>query len=473
MKIALLTISLLLSATRAIAGEVYYIPAQTEVDYGLAGFLHRAIEEAKQKEAQAIIFGIDTFGGRVDACLEIANHIVAAKPVPTYAYIEDKAWSAGALIALSCDKIFMRSGSSIGSAAPVTGGTGKSEALGEKYVSALRAKFRATAEKKGYPANLAAAMVDKDLEVKEVRVNGEKKYLTDDEIGTLKKEKKKVSVGKKITKKNKLLNLTSEQAKNYGMATDLAERKQDILNLVGLEGSQIMSVERNWAENFAGLVTGSMLSGLLLTIGLLALYLEFQAPGFGWPGVTGLICLSLVFWGKYMVHLAQWTELILIGIGILLILAEIFIIPGFGIAGIGGIVLLLVGIYLSYVPFFIPQAPWDFQMFQDTLLILLTSLTATSIGILVIAYYMPSIPLLNRLVLAKTISNDEKPTTRGASEEEILGRKGVCLTDLRPVGRARFGGKILEVVADSTYISKGSKVSVTEVKNNRILVRQT
>lgn len=463
---------LALLATQALGEDVHYIPVDTEVNYGLAGFVKRGIADAREAGAKAIILGIDTFGGRVDACLDIVNHIDSASPIPIYAFIEDKAWSAGALIALANDGIFMRKGSSIGSAAPVASQGSDTKALGEKHVSAIRAKFRSVAEKKGYPPNLAAAMVDKDLEVREVLVDGKKQYLTPDEIEDVKKSKSKVEVGEWISKKDKLLNLTAEQAKAYGFITAVTENTDAVLAAVKMGQANLIHVKRNWAEHSAGFVTGAMVSGLLLTIGILALYLEFQSPGFGWPGITGIICLALVFWGKYMVFLADWTEILLFSIGITLILIEIFVIPGFGFAGILGTVCVLLGIYLSFVPFIVPSQPWDYQRFQETLITILVSLTVSTVGIVTMIHYMKHIPLLNRLVLTETLEAHDVPATPKSNISEMVGRKGVCLTDLRPVGRARFGKKIMDVETETSFIRRGRKVVVSEARNNRILVRE-
>ncbi len=460
---------LVLAGMRVQAEEVCYIPIDTEIQYGLTGFVQRALQEAKAKKVKAVVLGIDTFGGRVDATLGLIKAVDSMAPVPVYAFVEDKAWSAGALIALSCERIYMKPGSSIGSAAPVSGGGGKSEALGEKHVSALRAKFRSVAEKNHYSPNLAAAMVDKDMAVREVYVQGQRRFLTPAEIESLANKNQTVRMGDWVIEKGKLLNLSAEQAETYGLSQDTATDLSGLLGKASLHDSNLAKAERNWAEHFAGWVTGSMLSGLLLTLGILALYLEFQSPGFGWPGITGISCLSLVFWGKYMVHLAQWNDILLFVVGIVLILLEIFVIPGFGIAGIGGVVCLLLGLYLAHVPFVVPTAPWDFQVFQDSVLTILVSLTASVVGIVLIIHHMKRIPFLNRLVLSQSLNT--VPPTASGDEEKLVGSSGVCLTDLRPVGRARFGRQIMDVVTEGDYVKKGKAVEIFEIRNNRVVVR--
>ena len=461
-----------LSGVQETTKQVVYISANTEVNYGLTGFIKRAIKEAKQQQAEAIILGLDTFGGRVDAALEIVKHIEAAAPIPVYALVEDKAWSAGALLALSCKQISMQKGSSMGSATPVSSSGGKSEALGEKHVSAIRAKFKSIAEKNGYPANLAAAMVDKDVAVKEVLIAGEKKYLTEEEIKKLEKENQKFKITEVVIKKDKLLNLTAKQAQQYGIARHVVDNVEDLVNKLELGEMTIDKKQKNWAEYLAGIVTSSMLSGLLLMLGFFALYTEISNPGFGWAGIVGIICLGLLFWGKYIVDLAQFTEIMLFIIGVVLIFVEIFVIPGFGIAGIAGIIILALGLYLSFVPFVIPKNTWDFSLVISSLTLILISGLASAIGFFIFLHFVPEIPGLKRLVLKKEQTKEQGYTGANKEISEMLAWQGIAKTNLRPVGKAIFGEKILDVVAESEYITKDTKIKIIDVKGNRILVRK-
>lgn len=454
--------------------KVIYIPVNTEVQYGLSGFIKRAMSEAKEKQVNAIILGIDTFGGRVDSALDIVNEIDASDGIPVVAYVLDKAWSAGALIALGCNAIYMKPGSSIGSATPVASGgpTGKTEALSEKYVSAIRAKFRSIAEKNGYPANLAAAMVDKDLEVKEVVVDKQKRYLTDAEINLLKTQGKKIKIGPVITEKGKLLNLTAEQAVDVLLAKGLEPSMSDLLKAMGMPGAKVINVKRNWAEHFASFITSSMISGLLLLVGLVALYTELTHPGFGWAGVIGLLCLGLLFWGKYVVNLAQMTDLVLFLIGVVLLLVEIFVIPGFGITGIAGLLFMAAGLYLAFVPFVVPKMPWDFNIFYATVTILLLAGLGSVAGFLTLMHFLPELPGLKRLVLTTALKPGLAKGEKGPLHSLKVGQEGEVLSDLRPVGKARFAMVIVDAVAETGYLGKGTAVKIIKIEGNRIMVRE-
>jgi len=470
--IAFMNLPVLATEVAAASKQVYYFTLDTEVHYGMVGLVKRIITKAKAEKVRAVILGINTFGGRVDAALEIIEHIAYAQPVPVYAFVQDKAWSAGALIALGCDAIYMRSGSSIGSATPVaSAGTGKSEALGEKYVSAIRAKFRAVAEKNGYPPNLAAAMVDKDLEVWEAVVDGSKHYLTQEEINLAERQNKKVEIGPLITAKGKLLNLTAQQAQAYGLSGSVIKDLLDLLAKLELEDASIIVQKSNWTEWIAGFLTSSMISGLLLMVGLIALYTELSNPGFGWSGAIGITALGLLFWGKYIVNLAEMTELIIFAVGVILLLLEIFVIPGFGVAGIAGIILMSVALYLAFVPFVIPRYPWDMSLLAKTLLIMLVSILGSITGFLVLLHFLPEIPGMRRLVLTHEQRKEEGFSIADSSMPEMIGWQGVTATDLHPVGKAKFKQRILDVVAESGFIQKGATVTIIDVKGNRILVR--
>lgn len=455
--------------TKKVSGSVYYIPVDDEINFGLAGFIKRGLDEAMENNAQLIILGIDTLGGRVDACLDIVQSIESVKDIPICAYIEDKAWSAGALIALACEKIVMRKGSSIGSAAPVSG---KGEELSEKYISALRAKFQAVAERNGYPANIAKAMVDKDIEVREVKISGKKEYLTQQQIEDLNEKKRKVTIGEMVSKKDKLLNLSYKSAKKYGIASNIVDDAGSIPSLYGMSGADVVNVRRNWAEYLAGFFTSALISSLLITFGFMLMYVEFGHPGFGLPGLMGLICFGLFFFGRYIVHLAGGADILLFAIGILLIALEIFVIPGFGLAGIGGIALILISLYLALSPYNIPKYPWDFHTLRKTLLIILGSFTFSIVGGLVMLNNIQKIPFLKRLVLIDEGRERKDQISSPEFKSIKTGLKGLALTDLHPVGRARFGKKVLDSVSRDGYIKKGGKIEIIEISGNRILVKK-
>ena len=216
------------------SSPVYIIPVKGVIDLGLSGFIKRSVAEARDNNARAVIFEIDTFGGRVDAATEICGHIEELSDIPVIAFVDDQAWSAGALISLACKKIIMSEGSSIGSAEPRASAGGKPEPTDEKMTSALRAKFRAVAEQNGHSPALAEAMVDKDIALKKVKLNNETAILTAEELELKIDElgQENVVVLSTIIDSGKLLNLSAKEAKELGLASDVLASRKDLLELM-------------------------------------------------------------------------------------------------------------------------------------------------------------------------------------------------------------------------------------------------
>ncbi|MEO7403656.1 MAG: hypothetical protein ABIU95_08315, partial [Burkholderiales bacterium] len=289
---------------------VYVAPIEGIIDLGLAPFVTRVLDEATQARAAAVVLEINTFGGRVDAAVQIRDAVLGAK-VRTIAFVNKRAISAGALIALSAENIVMAGGGTIGAATPVQMGKAgePAAAVGEKTVSYVRKEFRATAESRKRPPLLAEAMVDAD-----VAIPG-------------------------IIEKGKLLTLTTEEALKHKLIDMRADTLESALEKLGLGSPELRSVAPNWAENVVRFLTHPVISSLLITIAMLGIIIEIRTPGFGIPGALGITSLSLFFWGHWLVQLAGWEELLLGVVGIILLALEVLVIPGFGIAGLLGILL--------------------------------------------------------------------------------------------------------------------------------------
>lgn len=326
-------IGLGLAALLAPAGPAYAQPARPVVvvvpvdgviDLGLAPFIERALDEAVAANAAAVILEVNTFGGRVDAAVLIRDALLAAR-IPTVAFVNRRAISAGALISLAAERIAMAEGATIGAAAPVQAGPGGTQPASEKTVSYLRKEFRATAEARKRPPLLAEAMVDTDVEVPGVKPKG------------------------------KLLTLTTAEALEHGVADFQADDLGALLARLDLAGAEVRRPPIAWAETLVRFLTHPIVASLLLMIGVLGILTEVQAPGLGVPGLVGLASFALFFWGHGLTRLAGWEEVILIGAGLVLLGIEVFVLPGFGIAGTLGLVAVLLGLGLSLVG---PGATW-------------------------------------------------------------------------------------------------------------------
>lgn len=469
----LLILACLLSSAFSQPKEaIYVIPVKGVIDLGLSSFIKRSILEAKEKNAQAIILEIDTFGGRVDAAVEITDALEKVKPIPTIAFIDDQAWSAGALISLACSKIIMSPGSSIGSAEPrVMGVTNKDEQSDEKTVSALRAKFKSLAQGNNYPVNLALAMVDKDIEVKQVKLKEEIKILTAQEIEELKSgqyKEKEIQVIKTINPKGKLLNLTANDAKEFGLTEAVIDNRLGLIKYLKLEDKNVVETKITWSEGVVRFLTHPMVSPLLLTLGFLGILFELQTPGWGISGTLGLVFLALFFWGHYLVGLANWTEILIFFLGVILLFLEIFVIPGFGIAGISGIILFLTGIFLALIkhPLQVPRIELT-QAFNTLGLAIILTAAAT----ILLIKFLPKSPLWKNIILSSE-EKKEEGFRSSVSLDKYIGKSGKTLTVLRPAGKADIEGEILDVISQGDFIDKDKPVKVVSAQGAWLVVEQ-
>ncbi|HEX6318221.1 MAG TPA: NfeD family protein [Burkholderiales bacterium] len=434
MRMLLLALALLGAAPGALAQDkrpvVYVAPIEGIIDLGLAPFVQRVLDEAGAAGAAAVVLEVNTFGGRVDAAVQIRDALLNAG-VPTVAYVNRRAISAGALISLAAQHLVMAPGATIGAATPVQAGAGDAQPVSEKTVSYVRKEFRATAESRKRPALMAEAMVDADVAIRGV------------------------------VEKGKLLTLTTDEALKHKVAEFRADTLEAALERVGIKGAELRRVSPNWAENVVRFLTHPVLSSLLVTIGMLGIIIELRTPGFGVAGAIGVGALAAFFWGHWLVQLAGWGELLLAVGGVALLLLEFFVIPGFGFAGILGIVALLAALVLSVVG---SGATPEFFMLAAgrILLALLVALGAS----LLLLRFMPRTPFGRRLILDTGLAHV------GEDDLRWLGKRGHATTPLRPAGIADIEGARVDVVSDGELIEPGTPVEVTRVDGNRIVVRQ-
>ena len=417
---------------------VYVAPIEGIIDLGLAPFVQRVLNEATDAGAAAVIFEINTFGGRVDAAVLIRDALLNAK-VKTVAFVNKRAISAGALISLAAEKIAMADGGTIGAATPVQMGQpgAPAQPVEEKTVSYVRKEFSATAEARKRPPLIAEAMVDADVEIPG------------------------------LIEKGKLLTLTTEEALKHNVADFRAETIENVLEQLKLAGAQISRITPNWAEDLVRFLTNPIVSSLLMTVGMLGIILEIRTPGFGIPGALGITSLALFFWGHWLVQLAGWEELLLVGSGLVLLVFEIFVIPGFGIAGALGIAVLLGGLSLSL---FGAGASWEFILKAVSRVVF--SLLAALIVSLVTLRFLPRLPFGRRLILKTGLLAGAGGGSAPESDISWLGKSGTALSPLRPAGIAELEGKRVDVVSEGDLIEPGVPVVVTRVDGNRIVVRR-
>ncbi|MCK5323396.1 MAG: serine protease, partial [Desulfobulbaceae bacterium] len=290
--------------------KVYVIPVSGDVEPGMAAFIKRAFRDAAQHPEGLFVLEMDTFGGRVDSALQIVDTLLKDPGTKTIAFVENKAISAGALIALACNELVMKPNTTIGDCAPITFSSEGAKMMGEKFQSPLRAKFRTLARKNGYPAALAEAMVTPDMIVYEVKMEGKTLYMDSLSFADLSPEEKENVLSKKtVVAKGELLTMDDQEARELNFSRMSAASIHEMLGRMGITDYEIININESWSESLVRLI--SSIAPILLMIGMAALYTELQAPGFGVPGIVGIICLGLVFLNQYMVGLADHTELLL------------------------------------------------------------------------------------------------------------------------------------------------------------------
>jgi len=521
-----------LGAALALAGDApteptpYVMAVRLEgmVDDGMTVIATRAVREAA--DAKALVFIVDTPGGRVDSAINIVDAIVDA-PCKTIAYIDGMgAISAGALISYACDEIVMSPSTNIGAAQPVTIGSEGMEPLGEKETSFVRAKFAALAEMKGRNPDIAMAMVDKDIELRaypkpdgtyDIRATTQPSTSTGSEFVeelanspekaiqkivetifdtklpdlTPKETQPETSAppaddtpasgpapveadgGIVIEQAGKLLTLTPLEAKKYGVIKYIAKDMDDLLWQLAYTNTAVVSVTPTWSEDLYKWLISPQITLLLLVLGVGGMYIEFKTPGFGLPGTVGICALAVYFGSRYVVGLADWLDVALVITGVVLILVEIFLIPGFGVVGALGIVFVVTGVVFSFTftDFTFPQYSWEWDRLEDAGFTL--SMTTLCMVLLVLATWklLPKTPLYGRLVLA-----DQQLPAEGYSvqtpdvADAVVGREGFAASMLRPAGRGRFGDRTLQVVSLSEYIEEGTPIVIVQAEGNRYVV---
>jgi membrane-bound serine protease (ClpP class) len=430
----LLFIGILSPINFAQNSKVYVGEIESEIDLGLVPYIKRVISEAEKNNASAVVFKVNTFGGRVDAATEIKDAILNSK-VLTIAYVDKRAISAGSLITLSCKKIAMAPGSSIG-ATTVVDAQGQKQS--EKAQSYMSSEMRATAEKNGRRTDIAEGMVDERVVVQGL-------------VDSL-----------------HLITLTAKEAIHYGMADTISNDLDEALAAFNLKDAEIIDLNVSWLESVVRFLNNPIISSLLIMIGLVGIFTEIKTPGWGLPGTAAIIALALFFGSGFLLDLASIFEILIFVVGVILLALEIFVIPGFGITGISGILLILTGIFLSLVS--------DFPIIDGEMIMLaiiqLALTLLVSMGLIFLLWrILPNTRALNTLVLSDAETHD-LGFISNPGYTSLLNMEGKALTDLRPSGTAIINDARVDVVTFGNYIEKGSDIVVKQVEGMRVVVEK-
>lgn len=407
---------------------VYVIPIHQTIESGLKSFLERAVGEAEDAAAGHIIFDINTFGGYVDAATEIGEFI-RQTDIPTTAFIHGKAISAGSYISLNADRIVMEPGSMIGAAAVVDGSGNR--VTDSKTVSAWVRLMRGAAEQSNRNPLYAEGMVDDQIVV-EVP-----------EIG-------------KTFERGQLLSFTAEEALKAGYAEQVASKTSEILDGLQMSGYTVVEVDLSIAEHIARFLTDPVIATLLLLIGIAGVVIELFIPGFGLPGIIGILGFASYFFGNFVAGFAGIEHIFLFVAGIILLLIEIFM-PTFGIIGIIGIISLFGGVILSA------------YSTQQAMVSLGIAVLGAVIIIAIVVKIFKKRGVWNRFILSDQQKN-ETGYISNTDRSALVGTIGSSLTVLRPSGAALLDGQRVDVVTNGEYIEANRTIKVTAVEGTRVVV---
>jgi membrane-bound serine protease (ClpP class) len=434
-------------------GDVVVVPLRGEVAPSLLAFLRRAVKTAESNEASAIIFDMNTYGGRLDTAADIVNALNQTK-IPTYTFINTNAGSAGALVAIATQHIYMGPVSAIGAAAPILPtGEDLPATAKEKTISYWSALIRGSASKNGHNPDVAEAFMNKDKEVK---------------------------IGDRVVHpKGAVLTLNAQEATEWInskplLAEGVADSVPDLIKKAGLKGNSV-TIEPTGFEQMAFWITA--LAPLLLLGGILGAYLEFKIPGATWPGIISAVCFALFFLGHYLAGLAGWEVVALFILGMVLVLIEVFFFAHSTIAfGVVGVFLMLASLLWTMIDRYPGQNFFPTgKMLAVPLLNMFIAIVGSFIVIALLAHYLPRTSIYRRFALMD--SNPPGPSLAGVPRQFATalaltpGMQGTAVTVLRPSGKARFADHVVDVVTEGEFIAPQTPVTVIQTDGMRVVVK--
>ena len=436
LKIFVITIFVLSNIVYAADNKIYVIRKQEfqEVNRWYAGYIKKAIDKAYEDKADLIILELDTPGGLLSSALSIKNYIIESD-VPVVVYINKNALSAGALISLSAKEIYMSDGSVIGAATPIYVNGNEPKKASEKEVSAMRAAMRASAEANNKNVRAAEAMVDETI--------------------VLNRKSDGIDLDDKT-----LLTLSADEAVKINIADKKANSIEEIIKLKGLDKNYtIVDIEEEQYDSVLKFLLNPFILSLLISIGIAGIYLEIKTPGFGVGGVTAIVAFSVFFFAQFLSGDSNLLAPAIFVLGIILLGVEIFLIPGFGVTGILGIIGIVSSIFISFGINNIAAA---------TLVIFISLIVDIVLIILIARFFVKSKDLKRNVIL----DSDTSGYNSSVSYNDLLNKEGIADTFFRPSGYIIIDNKKYDAISEGEFIDKGSKLKVVLVEGNKIVVKK-
>jgi len=461
-----------------------------EVNSYSTGLLRRRIEQARRQGAKVVIIDMDTYGGQAQAALLTSQYLKTLDDLHTIAYVNPKAYSAGIMISMACNEIIMAPVAFIGDSAPIMPGATLEGVEREKAESPLRADFRDSAMRNGYDPLLAEAMVTMEREVWWVEKDGVRRFVDGEEYHEIRalgwQPVRIEGVPNPVDSAKTLLTVNTDLAVKLGLAKGMA---RSIEELASQRNYQIVATFRSGTgEMLISLLASSAARAIFLTIFMITLYMSLHTPGHGYPEVICVMALAGLLGIPALTGYAQWWEIVAVLVGIGLLAVEVFVLPGFGIAGLSGLALIVGGLLMTFAapepggsPFSWPNLPATWDGLTNGLIVIVSGLCASILLGLWLRRYLPRLPMANRMILTTVVGTESAmvgslTNIDPLDENPAVGATGVAVTDLRPGGSAQFrdaagGTHVISVVSDSGFIPRGTTLMVREVAGNRVVVR--
>lgn len=420
--------------------KVYVLTLKDEIHAASARYISRGVEEAQAQKAALLIVHLDTYGGRIDYADSIRGDLLRAG-MPTAVYINRNAGSAGAVISLACDSIYMAPGANIGAATVVEGGT--TQAAPDKYQSYWRGVMRATAEQKGRDPRIAEKMVDQNLDLPGISPAGQ------------------------------VITFSTNEAIEYDFCDGQKRSVKEVAEVFGLGEAQMVEYTGTWGDQAINFLIRPAVSSILMLLIFAGIFLEIKTPGFGLGGTVAIVAIALFFGPHYVQGLAEIWEMALFALGVLLIALEIFLIPGFGVAGVTGILAAILGIGAALVSN--NGTSFDYvskaEMLESVALVLVMLTTAILLVIWAarhIATSRAAYPFVDHGVQDKAAGY----TAFNETLKSLVGLSGEAMTDLRPSGHILVDGKQYDAESDDGYITRGQAVVIDRIRNMNLIVKK-
>lgn len=464
----------------------YWIVLHGPIFEPTANFVQRHLEAAERAGAKTIVIEIDSPGGELHACLELCEKIQEVDPrATTIAYVPREALSGAALATVACDERYLAPGARLGDVGVIESAHGGAFRFADaKLRSDVALRAREFATKSGVPPAFAEAMVDKDLEVFKYanESTGEEGYFSAAEIAA-RPDAADWKQGELVfeSRKDNFFEVSGKRAGELGIATGLAASEEAFLEAIGLE--RMPPRHRwTWTDSAAAFFNHPLVSFLLIAAGLIALYVEFSAPGLSVGGLLAGLCFVLFFWSHFFGGTAQWLEVILFATGVVFLLCEFTVLPGFGVAGVTGLVLVIGSTILAMQSFVLPAEPADWRALSISAVVTIGACVASTALLAVLIRYFHVLPGLGKMVLKPEAYDpsggefdaDGKKFAGGGSGAEPLfvGDWGVAVAPLKPTGIAEFADRRFSVSTQGEYLEAGEPVRIVALRGRKIVVER-